>query len=122
MITTILVVYGLVLIFAIGYKLGNPFNEYSWLQVFFWPIVLLYVLCAVLLLFYRNKVVEIIRLIMFDWFNKNIKVNSYSINCVYNRCLSGDISFPKWRKRVLEKLAAQKDIVLNCKSDYKDDK
>lgn len=108
-------IYGLVLIFCTGFKIGNPFNEYSWLQVFLWPLVLIYMLYESLALLWRCKIHPLVELAMFAWFKKNLSVDSFAVNVIYNKCLRREISFPKWRGRIIEKLAEQNGIQLNAK-------
>lgn len=120
MITTILSVYGLVLIFAIGYKLGNPFHEFSWIQVFFWPFLLIVIAYEVLDLLCKHKISPLVELIMVFWFNKKYPANETEINRYYQKCLRGDVSYAKWRTKAVEKLAKQNNIILSTKSDYSD--
>jgi len=122
MITTILVVYGLVLIFAIGYKLGNPFHEFTWLQVFFWPFMLIAILYGILDLLCKHKISPLVELVLVFWFNKKYPANETAINRYYERCLKGEVSYSKWRTKAVEKLARQNNITLHSDSNYKDDK
>lgn len=122
MITTILVVYGIVFLFAAGFKLGNPFNEYSWFQVFAWPFWLIILLYGLLDLLWRHKIFPLIELALILWFNIKFPASETAINDYYNRCLRGEVRFSKWRTRAVVKLARQNNIKLVPESDYKDDK
>lgn len=121
MITTILVIYGLVLIFAIGFKLGNPFNEYSWLQVFLWPFLLIYMFYEVLILLWRHKIFPLIELALILWFNIRFPASETAINMYYQKCLRREVRYSKWRTRAIIKLAKQNNIILHSESEYKDD-
>lgn len=122
MITIILVVYGIVFLLVAGFKLGNPFNEYSWFQVFAWPFWLIVLLYEELELLWGRRIYPLVELVMIMWFNKKIKADSTALNAYYQKCLNGKVRYAKWRVKAMEKLARQNNIKLVPESDYKDDK
>lgn len=122
MITTILVVYGIVFLFAAGFKLGNPFNEYSWFQVFAWPFGLILLFYEMLALLWRHKIYPIVELALVLLFNLKLPADETATNAYYQKCLRGEVRYAKWRVKAVKKLAKQNNIELVSESDYKDDR
>lgn len=108
----ILCIYVLITVFFAGYKLGNTFGNYPWIQVVLWPIYLLLLAGGIIKIAYQARLSPLVEILMILWFNKKIPAQDKRLNAYYQKCLKGQVRYSKLKIRSLKKLAKQNNIIL----------